>query len=131
MKYLLDVNTLVAWGWSDHTEHDRAAAWLRAIRARKGVVLFTSAVPELGFVRVSVQRSGGRVSPSEASEVLAGMVQALGKAQEFLADDLTSTGTWPAWCANSQGTTDAHLLLLAKRHGAELATLDAGISGAS
>lgn len=130
MKYLLDVNSLVAWGWSDHTEHKRASAWIGSVKKRKDALLLTSAIPELGFVRVSVQRSGGKISVSEASKTLADMLAALGKAHAFLTDDLAATGSWPDWCAGSRHTTDAHLWKLAKKHGAQLATLDAGIPGA-
>ena len=57
MKYLLDVNVLVAWGWSDHVEHERTATWIAAARKQKTTTLLTSAIPELGFMRVSVQRT--------------------------------------------------------------------------
>jgi predicted nucleic acid-binding protein len=130
VSYLLDVNTLVAWGWADHADHDRAAAWVATTRKRRGVTLLTSAIPQLGFVRVSVQRSGGRIEVSEAAETLSGMLAALGKSHAFLSDDLASTTAWPHWCAGSRQTTDAHLLHLARKHGAELATLDATIPGA-
>jgi toxin-antitoxin system PIN domain toxin len=130
VRYLLDVNTLVAWGWSDHTEHERAAAWIGAARKRRGVKLCTSAIPELGFVRVSMQRSGGRITVREAAETLAGMLSSLGKAHLFLPDARSSTTHWPAWCRQSPQTTDAHLLQLAASHGTELATMDAGTPGA-
>ena len=32
MKYLLDVNVLLAWGWADHAEHRRTALWIAAIK---------------------------------------------------------------------------------------------------
>jgi predicted nucleic acid-binding protein len=129
VKYLLDVNVLVAWGWSDHVDHERTAAWIAAARRRKATILLTSAIPELGFVRISVQRTGGRVTVKEASETLAGMVTALGARHVFLADDLAA-GQFPEWCSSASRTTDAHLLKLAARHRAKLATLDTGIPGA-
>ena len=55
MNHLLDVNVLLAWGWVDHTEHRRVASWITAMKKKRGVALFTSAIPERGFVRVSVQ----------------------------------------------------------------------------
>ncbi|MEY2879469.1 MAG: hypothetical protein RLZZ15_1849, partial [Verrucomicrobiota bacterium] len=36
----------------------------------------------------------------------------------------------PAWVQTPAQTTDGHLLALAARHGAKLATLDTGIPGA-
>jgi predicted nucleic acid-binding protein len=92
-------------------------------------VLFTSAIPQLGFVRVSVQRTSGRVSPTVAGETLSGMLGTLGSVHQFLPDDQTAVG-WPDWCRGAGQTTDAHLLRLAESHQATLATLDAGITGA-
>ena len=128
MKYLLDVNILVAWGWSDHVDHERTVTWIAAARRHKATLL-TSPIPELGFVRVSVQRTAGRVTVQEASRTLAGMVAALGARHSFLADDWP-TRDFPEWCSHASRTTDVHLLQLAAAHGATLATLDAGIAGA-
>lgn len=129
MQYLLDVNVLVAWGWADHSEHRRAAAWIGAM-IKLDVILLTSAIPELGFVRVSVQRSGGRLAVSEAARTLAGMLGSLGKSHGFLTDSQNSTSGWPDWCHAAARTTDAHLMSLVNRHGVRLATLDEGITGA-
>ena len=129
MKYLLDVNVLVAWGWSDHVDHERTVAWISGARRRRATTLMTSAIPELGFVRVSVQRTGGHVTVAEATETLAGMVAALGARHVLLADD-QAVRRFPEWCASASRTTDAHLLELAARHGAKLATLDTAIPGA-
>ncbi len=129
MIYLLDVNLLVAWGWADHADHSRVGTWLAAQRGVTGTQLLTSAIPELGFVRVSIQRSRGRVTPAQASRVLASMIQSLGAAHHFLVDDEPSR-TWPTWCHGAGQTTDAHLVRLAEAHGATLATLNQGILGA-
>jgi len=129
MKFLLDVNVLLAWGWADHVEHSRAASWIGGMKQKRGVKLLTSAIPELGFVRVSVQRGGGSIGVKDAVATLAGMLRSLGAAHSFLPDNLPSAG-FPAWCASASRTTDAHLLALAKKNGAELATLDTGIPGA-
>lgn len=129
MKYLLDVNVLVAWGWSDHVDHDRAAAWIASAGKRRDTTLMTSAIPELGFVRVSVQRPGSRVTVAQATETLAGMLAALGRRHVLLPDDQAAR-PFPTWCVSASRTTDAHLLDLAAAHGARLATLDTGIPGA-
>ncbi len=129
MKYLLDVNVLVAWGWSDHVEHERTVIWIASAVKQKATMLLTSAIPEIGFVRISVQRTGGHVTVKEASKTLAGMVNSLGSRHVFLADDRPA-GDFPEWCHHASRTTDAHLLQLAEAHGAKLATLDTGISGA-
>lgn len=129
MNYLLDVTVLLAWGWRDHVDHERTAAWIGAAIRKKTTKLMTSAIPELGFVRVSVQRTGGRVTIADATETLAGMVAALGPGHVLLADDQAAR-RFPEWSVSPSRTTDAHLLELAGAHGARLATLDAGIPGA-
>ena len=49
MRYLLDVNALIAYGFRPHDFHDRVGAW---IRSRKGGQFLTCSITELGFVRV-------------------------------------------------------------------------------
>lgn len=129
MKYLLDVNVLVAWGWSDHVAHERTVMWIAATMRKKTSTLLTSAIPELGFVRVSVQRTAGRVTVTEAGQTLAAMLSTLGARHLFLPDDRPVVG-FPVWCRQASRTTDAHLLELAESHGARLATLDTDIPGA-
>lgn len=129
MKYLLDVNVVVAWGWADHADHDRVARWIGKVKKRGQDNLLTSAIPQLGFVRVSVQRTGGQVSPETAGQVLSGMLHSLGAVHQFVADNQKAF-PWPTWCKVASRTTEAHLLALAGAHGAELATLDQEIPGA-
>jgi predicted nucleic acid-binding protein len=129
MKYLLDVNLLVAWGWADHSDHRRVTRWIDSRLTARGDKLLTSAIPQMGFVRVSIQRSSGQVTPEFSGKILAGLLAVLGDKHEFLPDDQDATA-WPSWCQGASRTTDAHLLALATAHGAQLATLDAGIPGA-
>jgi len=97
MRYLLDVNLLVAWGWADHADHERAAKWIASAKRSRSTVLLTSAIPQLGFVRVSVQRTAGSLTLSEAAEVLRSMVDSLGRTHLFVPDDISSIN-WPARC---------------------------------
>ncbi len=129
MNYLLDVNILVAWGWTDHLAHERTSRWIANARSQHATRLLTSAIPELGFVRVSVQRTGGSITVNEAAATLAGMLRSLGTTHEFVPDDRAAR-QFPAWCRYASQTTDAHLMQLAAAHDAELATLDTGIPGA-
>jgi len=129
VNYLLDVNVLVAWGWADHVEHERTAAWIAAAARRRTTTLLTAPIPQLGFVRVSVQRTGNRVTVQEAATTLQGMLRSLGSRHAFLADD-RPIAQFPDWCLHPSRTTDAHLLQLAEAHGARLATLDTDIPGA-
>ncbi|MES2995432.1 MAG: PIN domain-containing protein [Verrucomicrobiota bacterium] len=129
MNYLLDVNVLLAWGWADHADHRRTALWIATMKKKRGAKLLTSAIPELGFVRVSVQRSAGRLRVNEAAATLSSMLHSLGTKHEFIPDSGSSAKDFPQWCVTASNTTDAHLFSLAQDHGAELATLDTGIPG--
>jgi predicted nucleic acid-binding protein len=129
VKYLLDVNILVAWGWREHIDHERVAKWLAKGRGQSGVEFLTSPIPELGFVRVSVQRAAGGIAVREACSALEGMLSSLGKTHSSIPDSLRGSEL-PAWCKGAARTTDAYLLALANSNGAELATLDTGIPNA-
>jgi predicted nucleic acid-binding protein len=129
VKFLLDVNVLVAWGWADHADHARVEKWLARERANPANLFLTSPIPELGFVRISVQRAEGQISVAEAAEALTGMVTALGRKHSFVSDD-TASRQFPEWCTTASRTTDAHLAALATNQGAKLATLDERIPGA-
>lgn len=89
MNDLLDVNVLVAWGWSDHEDHLRVVTRIRSILGKRSHRIMTSAFPELGFVRVSVQRGGGRVRLEDGVATLDSMVKSLGSRHRFLPDDLS------------------------------------------
>jgi predicted nucleic acid-binding protein len=49
MKYLLDVNVLIAYGFRKHGFHDRVSAWVSSC---KGDRFLTCSITELGFVRI-------------------------------------------------------------------------------
>jgi predicted nucleic acid-binding protein len=49
VRYLLDVNALIAYGFRRHGFYDRTGAW---IRSRQGDRFLTCSITELGFVRV-------------------------------------------------------------------------------
>lgn len=129
MKYLLDVNVLVAWGWREHSDHSRVAQWIGHERNQSDTQFLTSPIPELGFIRVSVQRAAGAVAVKDVCAALDGMLTSLGKAHTVISDDQRGTNL-PTWCKGAARTTDAYLLTLANAHGAKLATLDMGIPGA-
>jgi len=129
VRYLLDVSALVAWGWKEHTDHERVAKWLALERVKSGTEFLTSPIPELGFVRVSVQRAAGTVAVKEACAILEGMLASLGRTHSFIPDDQRGSGL-PGWCRVAARTTDAYLLGLANAHDAKLVTLDTGIPDA-
>ncbi len=120
MKYLLDVNALIAWRHATANGHDRFHAWA----AREGFsALATCAHSELGFVRVSMQV----------------FLLTLAEAQDALAEMKIHTGGFIAaapaprlavWAVKPAQTSDAYLVQVAAAAGLKLATFDTGIPGA-
>lgn len=127
MILLLDVNVLVALAHQGHAEHDRVSAWYARL-PKKGAVLATCSLSELGFVRVSVQ-AGLEASIPEAVDTLTGLVASSRILFRRLADDLGAADL-PPYVKGPRQVADSHLLVLARKHGAQLATLDRGIPGA-
>jgi predicted nucleic acid-binding protein len=129
MKYLLDVNALVALGFLQHEFHERVAAWVR-IRASKGVLeLATCSITELGFVRVLAQASQYGFTIAHARALLLRLKIGHSVKFTFIADD-HDVSHLPAWVKTTKQTTDGHLMQLAKAKGAILATLNRSIPGA-
>jgi toxin-antitoxin system PIN domain toxin len=121
---LLDVNLLVSLAWPNHVHHRRALTWFRQ---RRGQPWATTPFTEAGFVRVSSNASAiaTAVTPKEAIAMLRRLRSLAG--HRFLLDDvgLVFGGHLePARVSSYRLVTDGHLLALARRHGASLATLD-------
>jgi len=129
MKYLLDVNVLVALGFLHHEFHERVARWIHGL-ASKGVPhLATCSITELGFIRVLVQAPQYGVTISQARDLLLRLKAAEALRFTFIPDahDVTHL---PGWVKTAKQIADGHLAQLAKANGAMLATLDRGIPGA-
>lgn len=124
MKYLLDVNALVAALWSTHEHHARIHQWLAA-RGEADAMLACS-VTELGFIRVINAAYG--VPIDEAKAALAEFRRRA--ALEFLESAPSPLQLLPAGTRSHKQVMDAYLIGLAEHHGAKLATLDRGIPGA-
>lgn len=127
MRYLLDVNALVAFGHTDHLFHARTVKWAATV-AGHGIPEFaTCPITELGFVRVMSQVYG--VSIAEAKALLAAIKEYEGLDFEFITDDHGSSKL-PSWVRGARQTTDGHLVELARTNDCVLATLDAKIPDA-
>jgi uncharacterized protein len=126
MRYLLDVNTLVALGLRNHEFHDRVARWLQA---EQFPPVATCSITELGFIRVLAQASVYGLSILEARTVLLRLKKTRILQFTFIVDD-QDVSNLPAWVTTAKQTTDGHLAQLARRNEAVLATLDGGIRGA-
>jgi toxin-antitoxin system PIN domain toxin len=122
---LLDVNALVALAWDSHVHHAAIRAWF-ADHAAGGWA--TCPVTESGFVRVSSNRKAlpHAISVQAARDVLAAMRVAPGHV--FLTDDVSLTDADVPSMSGHRQVTDAHLLTLARRHGTQLLTFDAGLA---
>jgi predicted nucleic acid-binding protein len=126
MKYLLDVNSLIAYGFRRHDFHDQVGAWMRS---RKGDRFLTCSITELGFVRVLGNVRTYGMDVLRARELLLDLKTRSALPLEFIPDanDLASL---PTWVKTPLQVTDGHLAQLAIANGAVLATLDKGIPGA-
>ncbi|HXU19456.1 MAG TPA: PIN domain-containing protein [Verrucomicrobiae bacterium] len=129
MKYLLDVNTLLALVVVEHEFHARAASWVERLGDSGTSELATCSITELGFVRVlgQVQQYGSSVA--QARELLLKVKNSDGMRWIFIPDD-RDIAHLPKWVRTPKQITDGHLAELAKANEAVLATLDRQIPGA-
>ena len=116
MKYLLDVNLLIAAIWTSHSSHAKADAWTR------GKALATCPISELGFLRISPHPKALNSAMSSARALLADFLAQ--HSVEFIPADLPGR---KSRAAASDQVTDFYLAELACSHGMKLATLDSGI----
>jgi len=126
VKYLLDVNALVALGFIHHEFHDRMAGW---VRAQQFPPLATCSITELGFVRVLAQASDYGLTVAQARTLLLRLKKAAALPLAFIADS-HDISHLPSWVKTPKQTTDGHLAQLASANDAVLATLDERIPGA-
>jgi uncharacterized protein len=129
MKYLLDVNVLVALGFLQHEFHERVASWVHTLASRGIPELATCSITELGFVRVLAQASQYGFTISHARTLLLRFKTGNSLRFAFIPDD-HDVSHIPAWVNTAKQITDGHLVQLAKAKNAILATLDEKIPGA-
>jgi predicted nucleic acid-binding protein len=126
MRYLLDVNALVALGIFHHRFHDRVNSW---IPSQEGAHWLTCSITELGFARVIAQTPDYGFTVQQARTLLLGL-KTNGMLMFTFLTDGNDISLLPTWVKTPKQTTDGHLVQLAKANGAVLATLDGGIPGA-
>lgn len=129
MRYLLDVNSLIALGFIEHTFHNRVASWVRSLTTKERAGLATCAITELGFVRILAQVTAYGFTVTQARALLVRLKTGPHLNLTFIADD-HDTSHLPPWVKTAKQTTDGHLAELARAHGAVLATLDKRVPGA-
>jgi len=123
VKYLLDVNALVAALYPLSPHHAPFVAW--AAR-QKPSDLATCALTELGFIRVASAALGFTVG--DARKLLSAF-RASGPG--YLATLPSPAAALPTWASRHSHTTDAYLCELARQHGLQLVTFDLGIKDPS
>ena len=124
IRFLLDVNVLIALIDPAHVQHDRAHAWF----AKSGKKAWaTCPLTENGVLRIvghsRYPNSPG--TPAAVAELMSGFLGLPG--HEFWADDLTlfdSRRVRGDRLLDSAQVTDTYLLALASAHGGQLATFD-------
>ena len=117
MKYLLDVNALIAAIWSDHVNHHVADSWIR------GKALVTCPISELGFLRISTHPKALAATMRDARKLLEDFLAK--HAVEFVPADLPALDSK---ATRNEDVTDLYLAELAAKKRLKLATLDTNMS---
>ena len=126
MKFLLDVNALIALGITQHKFHSRVETCLASLVENETPELATCSITELGFVRIVSQVPSYGVTLEQAKTELMQIKRSTTYNVRFLADN-NDVSNLPAWVKTAKQTTDGHLAQLARSNGAILATLDENI----
>jgi predicted nucleic acid-binding protein len=117
LSHLLDVNFLIACIWESHAEYARANQWLTEARS-----FATCSISEMGFLRVSLSPAFG----ANFGDAMAALGAIVGLRTHRFLRDATRAQSLPQ-VSTSKDVTDAHLILLARRHGLKLATFDVAL----
>lgn len=96
MRYLLDVNALIALGITRHQFRDRVRTWVASLSADGVPQLATCSITELGFVRIVSQVSAYHVTLEQAKTELSRLKESDAYDFAFLADgnDVSLLPTW-------------------------------------
>ncbi|MDR0417750.1 MAG: PIN domain-containing protein [Propionibacteriaceae bacterium] len=119
MTVLLDANVLVALAVPAHVHHQAAARWLDDLAEPYA----TCPITEGALVRFAVREGA---PAADAVRLVAGL--AVGRRQEFWADDVPFGQVRLTGVIGHRQVTDAYLAQLARRHGGRLATFDQGLA---
>ena len=126
MRYLLDVNALIALAHTGHALHGKAIGWYSSV-VSSATGFHTCAITELGFVRVAAA-TGLQPDIKGARQALDALKSSSKVRFELIPDDLGAAHL-PAFVKTPQAVTDGHLVELARKNSLCLVTLDRGIPG--
>jgi predicted nucleic acid-binding protein len=128
VRYILDVNALIALGLIQHEFHQQIVTWVRRV-AKNGIPeLLTCSITELGFVRVLGQAQQYGFSLIQARDLLT-RLKAGDRFRLNFIPDTHDISYLPKWVRLPKQMTDGHLIELARANDAMLATFDRGIPG--
>jgi predicted nucleic acid-binding protein len=125
MRYLADVNILLATVAQAHIHHDRVEQWLNTLPASAEILLCPWV--EIGAMRVGTQ--AGYFADVEIAQKLVVNFRPGKAVLRRIADD-SYAAQLPIWVKSPRQMADGHLAALAQAVGARLVTLDGGIPGA-
>ena len=120
-RYLLDVNVLIALTEQGHIHHQTVMKWFNTPGLDWGLCAFS----EAGLLRVTANSNVGRVSVSEASEILKALEMNPG--YRYWPITVSWSSLAEPFCERIYGhqqITDAYLLGLAIKENGVLVTLD-------
>jgi uncharacterized protein len=118
--YLLDANVLIALATPEHSLNDRAVAWFR-----KGHRFATCPITEGALVRFHLRV--GVNATAESAKLLLESISTLPR-HEFWPDNVSFLELPTTGIIGRRQVTDAYLALLARKHGASLATMDQALA---
>jgi predicted nucleic acid-binding protein len=121
VNVLLDVNAMLAWEHANSPHHAAFHGW---VAQQDELELWTCALAELGFIRVSMQVFGYDKTSADQS------LRRLKRATAGFVEEAPSPRL-PAWAKSASKTTDAYLVQLARANDLKLATFDRGIRDAA
>lgn len=125
MRFLLDLNVLIALAWTNHPHHALAASWFQRGGSRAWA---TTPATEMGFVRLSCNPLvvAARVTASEASALLTALRSR--EDHEFWPDATQASAVDWSSAISHRHVPDTHLVAVARAHRGLVATLDRGLA---
>jgi uncharacterized protein len=118
--YLLDANVLIALATPEHSLNERAAAWFL-----KGRRFATCPITQGALFRFHL-RVGVEATP-ESAKLLLESISSLDR-HEFWPDDVSYLDMTSTGIVGYKQVTDAYLVLLARKHGGSVATMDEALA---
>src|SRR5262245_61451169 len=113
MRYLLDVNALIALAHTGHSLHGRAIGWYNSVM-QSASGFHTCSITELGFVRSSVA-TGLQRDIEAAKKALDALKSSSRIRFELIPDDLGAAHL-PGFVKKPESITDGHLVELARKN---------------